>query len=393
MVLQQLAKLLYSRPHPRISPANSLLARSILLVSSDIHEAALSNSQYLAQKDLKEMQEKRLLRLIGHAQNTSPFYAEYLRGVHSLDDFHRLAPVRKEDMRRAFDDRRLINRDLSGFAIPQFTSGSTGVPFHFFMDKNMLARRRSMYRRLLSWTGKTEGDIVVLLMPREHPGLETENSLFACGSPQDIENLRDELYRSLEGRSVILQSRMSQLRRLAQLLEEEGKHFNFKAIISYTEELLPDTRRYLERVFQAPVFNYYACNELGPIAQECEFHDGLHVNSEWAYVEIENQDNKHVSGEEAGDVVLTDFENEVMPFVKYKLGDRGRWIDGPCRCGRTLPRLKIEGREDHAFLLSNGKIGYFAELMWPVVQRINKILQYQIIRRSMADFAIKLKPA
>ena len=44
--------------------------------------------------------------------------------------------------------------------------------------------------------------------------------------------------------------------------------------------LLEPERQVIERVFRAPVFNRYGCEEVSLIASECERHAGLHLNVE-----------------------------------------------------------------------------------------------------------------
>ena len=393
MLWQFLAKSLISRPHPRLLSEYRIFPEFISSLSSDIYEYALQGTQYLPQKDLKKIQRKRLIRLIKRARSCIPFYAEYFKNLKLIEVFSHLPLITKKEMRNAFNSRMCLDQNLKVFGIPQFTSGSTGIPFQFFMDTNMLARRVAIYRRMLSWCGKKNTDIVILLMPKMHPGLENEVTFFQCADPEEVEKKLISLYALFENRSIILQSRTSHLVCLAKFLERDKKKFNFKALISYTEMLLPETRTYLERIFGAPIFNYYACNEIAAIAQECEFHDGLHVNSEWVFVEIVDEANNPLPPGKIGYILVTSFDNEVMPFIKYKLGDKGYWLPDACRCGRTLPRIRVEGREDNSFILLSGKIGYLATLMWPLVQRVDKILQYQVIRRSINDFVVRIKPA
>lgn len=392
MLLQFLSNFLISRPHPRILTEYRIFPKLISSLSSDLYEYALQDTQYLPPKNLEEIRRKRLIRLIKRARSYVPFYTEYFKNLKLIEVFSHLPPITKNEMRNAFNSRICLDQNLRAFGIPQFTSGSIGIPLHFFMDTNMLSRRAAIYRRMLSWCGKKNTDTVILLMPKIHPGLENEVTFFQCADPEEIEIKLISLYALFGNHSIILQSRTSHLVRLAKFLERDKKKFNFKALISYTEMLLPETRAYLEQIFGTPIFNYYACNEIAAVAQECEFHDGLHVNSEWVLVEIVDEANNPLPPGKIGYILVTSFDNEVMPFIKYKLGDKGCWLPGTCQCGRTLPRIHMEGREDNSFILPNGNIGYFATLMWPIVKQINKIFQYQVIRRSMTDFVIKLRP-
>ena len=252
--------------------------------------------------------------------------------------------------------------------------------------------RVAVYRRLLRWVGKESSDYVVRLMPREHPGLEREGILFKCGGPKDIEENTNAIYDLLAGKLVVLQSRVSYLVCLAQCMERDKKSFRFKAIISYTEQLFPEVRAYLEKVFQCPVFNYYASNEITAIGQECEKHDGFHINSEWALVEVVDDFGRLIEDGRYGRIIVTSLWNHVMPFIRYEIGDIGYWVQHPCACGRTLPRIKIEGRKNDSFLLPNGKTGILGALMWPLISNINKVFQYQVVRYSPTRYEVRIVP-
>lgn len=295
-------------------------------------------------------------------------------------------------MRKQFEAETCISKKLADYKIPFHTSGSTGIPFYFFLDKNMFAMRKAVYRRLLSWAGKTKNDTVVFLMPRLSPGLEGENTFLKCDDPDHLDNILPSLYRVFENRSVILQSRTSNLIRLAQRFEKVNMKFKFKALISFTEQLSPAARAYITKIFKAPVFDHYGSNEIQGLGQECAYHDGFHVNSEWVQVDIIDKQGKNLPAGKEGRVVLTHYDNEVMPFIRYDIGDEGYMLSDPCPCGRTLPRIKINGRKVNSFLLPNGKVGHFFSLIHPISLLVHKIKQYQVVRRSEHEFDIKLVP-
>ncbi len=392
MLSNWISNIILRNLQPRVFVSHGKLNKISSPLLVDLYDFIFSRSQYFSPESLEMIQRRRLEQIIDRARSSNAFYGEYLKNISTVKDFFSLKPITKETLRNASDCGLLRNEKLKEFAIPQDTSGSTGVPLSFFLDKNMLARRRAIYRRMLSWIGKTDEDFVVLLMPRHHPGLESEALLFQCGSPVQLEKDFGKLCSILENKSVILQSRASHLVRLAQILEKNVPKISFKAVISYTEELHPPVRDYLVKILDAPVFNYYASNEITAIGQECEIREGFHINSEWVLVEVVGKDCRPLPAGERGDIVITSFDNEVFPFIRYKIGDRGYWIKESCSCGRTLPRLEVEGRDIFSFLLPNGQAGYFYELIYPIAKLISKIKQYQVIRHAPHRFTIRIVP-
>jgi phenylacetate-CoA ligase len=142
-----------------------------------------------------------------------------------------------------------------------------------------------------------------------------------------------------------------------------------KAVISSTEVLHDRMRETIERVFGCNVFDSYGCREVSQIATECESHNGLHIVFENQYVELDGQE-----------IVITNLNNYLMPFIRYKVGDLASAIDySPCSCGRHSPRLvSLMGRDNDNIELPNGKVinGEFFEFLF---FGIPSVIQYQVI--------------
>ena len=361
-------------------------------LSAELYEQILAATQYLPGDKLDEIQRELLASIIKYARNHVPFYREYLESVRTIEDFDMLPPVSKERMRQEFDKKTVIAESWADFGLLQFTSGSTGVPFRFFLDKRFASRALARYRRMTKWCGRTETDSVVRLMPRDFFGHEDTDTFLKCADPEDLKRQLPALLDLWRRKSIILLSRTSHLTRLAQLLEPLDTKPKFKALISCAEQLYPNVRRYIERVLNAPVFNYYGSNETTAIGFECQYHDGFHVQSELVYVEILGEDNRRLHAGEVGDIVVTVFDNRVMPFIRYKIGDRGYWSDRPCPCGRMLPRIYIEGRDTNAFSLPDGRVGHFASLIHPISAMVERVEQYQVDRLSPENFLLKIVP-
>jgi phenylacetate-coenzyme A ligase PaaK-like adenylate-forming protein len=46
-----------------------------------------------------------------------------------------------------------------------------------------------------------------------------------------------------------------------------------------------------------------------------------------------------------------------MPMLRYDIGDLGRWIEGPCGCGRATRRFELMGRSDDVLNFGAAKLG------------------------------------
>ena len=153
----------------------------------------------------------------------------------------------------------------------------------------------------------------------------------------------------------------------------------------------------LEDVFRCKVFNRYGSKEFsGALAQECDSFEGLHVNSTLCYLEIVDEDNEPVGVGEEGKILITDFNNYVMPFIRYDIGDTA--IKGPelSECGRVFPIVKnILGRKGGFFISKN-------DVKIPFLPIANKIFgdprygpyvyNFQFIQKNKSTIVLKMVP-
>ena len=128
------------------------------------------------------------------------------------------------------------------------------------------------------------------------------------------------------------------------------------SIVTSAEILEKEDRDLLEQVFSCPVYNRYGCREVSVLASECSAHSGLHVMAEGLYLEIETPNGPAAPGE-MGAVLVTDLLNGAMPLIRYRIGDMAAWADGPCPCGRGLPRLeRVAGRVTDFLIGADGRL-------------------------------------
>jgi phenylacetate-coenzyme A ligase PaaK-like adenylate-forming protein len=92
----------------------------------------------------------------------------------------------------------------------------------------------------------------------------------------------------------------------------------------------------IERAFGVRPFDLYGTTE-GLWGVDCEHHDGIHLFEDWSIVEV-------VEGDR---LLVTNLFNRTLPLIRFEISDVTTLDRAPCRCGRTLPRLRaIRGRLD-----------------------------------------------
>jgi phenylacetate-CoA ligase len=116
----------------------------------------------------------------------------------------------------------------------------------------------------------------------------------------------------------------------------------------------PKIRDFIACVFACAAFEEYGTHEFAGIAAECEAHNGLHVCMSDFIVEIV-KNGRHAAEGELGHILITDLKNRVMPFIRYKVGDVGRFYASKCSCGRESIRVFVEGRIEDLVVAPNGR--------------------------------------
>jgi phenylacetate-CoA ligase len=142
--------------------------------------------------------------------------------------------------------------------------------------------------------------------------------------------------------------------------------------------------------FDCDVFDTYGCSETGFIACDCEKHDGLHLFMDLYHVEI-CRNGKLAAPGELGKIYLTDLTNKAMPWIRYDIGDVGRYFIDDHRCGRHSIRLQVEGRVQDTLSNRNGEL-FTSDQVFDFFHAFGEIDNFQLIERSKGEFDLLVVP-
>lgn len=168
--------------------------------------------------------------------------------------------------------------------------------------------------------------------------------------------------------------------------------------IELSGEMLDEkTELMLREAFQAQISNVYATQETGPIAASCTYGN-LHIFSENVALQV-IRDGKSVMDEE-GDIYVTSLQNNAMPLVRLKTGDKGVLLSKSCSCGQSAPVLRLTKGRDCSFIVtvSGRKISAFmlrslAEYANEEVSRCLEHIQFRQTGCDSMDVILGVKPA
>ncbi len=342
------------------------------------HYRDLKASQWLTPQAVRELQERRLRRLIQHAYQHVGYYRERMDAlglkpsdISSLADLGKLPLLSKDDVREnLYFDLLAANKDNRRIW-KIATSGSTGEPFICFADRSQLEVRWAATLRSMEWTGYRFGDRQARLwhqtigmrwhqVVREWIDAFFNRRIFIPAFEMTEADVARAIRRIRRHRPVLVDGYAECFNYLADFAKGHGLRGPSPAprgIISSAQALPDESRAIIEQAFATRVFDKYGSREFSGIAYECEAHQGHHVVAENYIVEI-LKDGAPASPGEMGEVIVTDLNNMCMPFIRYRIGDLAIAVDPDeaCPCGRGLPRIgRIEGRVQSIIIGADGR--------------------------------------
>jgi phenylacetate-CoA ligase len=190
----------------------------------------------------------------------------------------------------------------------------------------------------------------------------------------------------------VIQSYASYLSLLYAYLMERGEPFHNPKVILYYGDAMPESvKRMFEKELKIPVFGYYGAAEAMGIGFDCEYHTGLHINTDIYPIRILNSDGRPLPEGESGDVVISNLVNRGTVLLNYRLGDISAALPVHCQCGRSLPLISYPpGRRDDVIQLPSGKIVH--PLILRFIFEHEEVWEYQVVQRTRTSFEALVVP-
>lgn len=362
--------------------------------------AWLNKTQWWSKEELEELQNKKLRALVDHAYRNVPYYHKIFReqnlhpeDIKSKEDLQKLPILTKETIRKNLPDLLARNMD-KGSIMERCSSGSTGEPMKYYIDKNTYSSGWAQTFRCWSWAGYNLGDpyVKISMNPRTtlikkiQDKLLNTNYIYAMGITEN--NIIQELNKIKNFNPKIIRGYASYIYGIAKLMEKVDIDYSGATIVTTGDMLFSHYRKVIEKQFNCKILDGYG-GEGTPIAFECELHEGYHISDEDVMVEFIKEE-KHVSPEETGEIVLTNLNNFAMPFIRYKINDLGRFSEECCSCGRGLSLMKsIEGRDTDIVVTPNGDfvvVHFFTFLF----EHIEGVDQFQVVQEKIDKIFVKI---
>lgn len=335
--------------------------------------------------DPEEREEKiilpKLQAQLRYAYEKSPFYRGKWdkAGIHpedirSLEDFERIPFVTKDEIRQDQIEHPPFGSNLcvdqKELARVQGTSGTTGKPTAFGIGKGDIERIAEAHARIMWGFGVRQDDIVFIgsffslywgswgaLLGCERLGAAAFP--FGAGVPGQSERALDWMR---EVKPTVFYGTPSYSLYLAEKAKAKGinpsKEFNFRILFFSGEPGagVPSTKKRIEDTYGGICIDSGSTAEMTPWMSncECQYRQGMHLWQDIVYAElVDLRTKKRVPYGKEGTTVYTHLERTSQPMIRFWSGDISMWVNDPCPCGRTYPRLPkgIYGRADDMFIV------------------------------------------
>ncbi len=345
---------------------------------------------------MASLQRRRFRETLKLASRT-PFYSKQFRR-RNIDVSKITHPAQLGDFFTTSDDLKEYGADtfLAGRPDTVFeTTGTTSaVPKHIFFSNRELNQMGRMSALGLYQLGLRREDKILSAFDVSFwvsPAVvRTALQYLGCFHAEAGKISPLEFYeRAVNYKPTVIFGEPSWIVRLTEIAEKRGT-WGLKFMFAGGENIAEDTRREVERVWNAPFhLNYGQTEAFGVIGVECAEHDGYHRNDMNFFFETpeSNEDGE-------GELVYTTLTRDVMPLIRYRSTDVTRMIEEPCKCGLFAKRIaKIRGRVDEMIVCGMGNISpwVFAELMNGVSNATDEwqVRVWHENRRDVVDIQIE----
>ena len=377
--------------NPQRTPLDAWLAAKLGLPAGvDLDQASLAAYRL-----------DRLKRTVAHARLNSPFYRDRLAGLpedfpHGLEDFSALPFITAADLRAHHLAMLCVSQDRVARVVTLTTSGTTAAPKRLYFSDADLERTLDFFHHGMS-TMVGPGGKVLILLPGSRP--DSVGDLLARSLARmdvmgvvhgPVLDVGEAVARTAELGADCLVGIPVQVLAMAEHPDGNLLAGKVKSVLLTTDYVPQALARRVERAWGCEVFEHYGMTETGlGGGVDCRAHQGYHLRAADLYCEVIDPDRGRIlPPDRKGELVVSTLTREAMPLLRYRTGDWGRLLDGPCSCGGFTPRLaRVPGRLSNSLDMGCGAILPMWELD-EALFAVPGLLDYRVGRAAKSSRSI-----
>ncbi len=353
-----------------------------------------------------------LKQIVNFCYENVKFYRNNLKALNLLpkdikfiEDLSKLPIIDKKTINQNYND--FFPKNLNNIKyIERSTGGTTGTPMRYRITKYERNLAGALtYRRWKRANYKIGDRILIIggssIIPNKNTYLKDlitrtiRNAFYLDSFNLSEKILRNEIDRINKFQPKFIYGYPSAIEFFGRWLYNNGYSLNgIRGIVTTSETLYQHIRVKIENYYGISVFDNYGLNDGGISAGECKKKEGLHIDTERSILDVVDNNNNNIIGEE-GEIIATSLFNYAMPFIRYRTGDVG--ILSPttyeCECGINSPILEsIKGRTVDILITPEGNFvhgWYFLYIFWNYCKGI---ISYKIEQNNKEEINIYIVP-
>lgn len=369
----------------------------------------LEENQWLSPDEVRELQWRKLLKLLKHAYENVPYYHDlfkkhniYPDEINTPNDFSRIPILTKETLRKNMQNILAVNHSKP-LTLAK-TSGATGIPLKLYKDRRATGYANAAMYRGHRWYGLDIGSKEAMLYGvsinlKERLKTKAKDSLLNRFREREYNLYPETLNRfyqvMLRRKPEYLMGFTSMVYQFALFMKEnalDGKILNLKMVKCTCETISEFQRALIESVFGCQLVSEYGATETGLIAFQCP--SGCHhLMADCTYTEFVEAGLKN-GNSLPSKIIVTDLNNYSFPIIRYDVGDMGTNSDKICECGRGLPLIgKVVGRTADVVVTPDRKYLHsimFYYVMKDLADKYGGVGQFKVYQEAINKIRIKI---
>ena len=353
----------------------------------------------MSREEQDRFQQEKLKEIVKFAKENCPAYRELYKDIdvnnfrledlpavtkpyimEHYDDFLSDRRVKKAELDAFTENSVNVGKEYLGKYLISKTSGSTGYPFTYLMDKNFkdestaeviragLASKFPVVYLYSTTTYSISGAMV--------KDTKSIKSMHLIDMSEPIAAIVEKLNK-IKPKMVF--SYTSAVDILASEQENGRLSISPKLIVCISEMLNENEREYFTKVFSCPVRSVYGMTEMYFLAYECD-EPKMHIENPYAIVEPVDEENRRVKDGEVSDkILLTNLSNKILPLIRYEIGDRVIYHNGGCACGSKRPYVELSGRSFSNLVEFEGDVKPSVIMIHTYMEVVKDVLSFQLI--------------
>ena len=362
--------------------------------------------------DLKELQLKRLRRLITQVYKNNKYYKQKLskagvrpESIKTLQDLEKMPFLTKQDLREYYPFG-LVCTEMDDIIEVHASSGTTGKPVVGPYTKNDVDLWGEVMARSLWANGLRRQDI---MQNSYGYGLFTGAHGFEKGAQKigamvitiSSGNTKRQIDVMKDFGSTAIACTPSYSLYMAEVAEEQGydpaSDFSLRLGLFGAEAWSEEMRTNVEKRWGITAHEHYGLTEIiGPgVVSECS-EKKLHVNADHFLPEIiDPRTGETLEPGEEGELVFTTLTKEAFPAIRFRTKDLAMLSEDACKCGRTLPiQSRIKGRSDDMMKVK-GVIVFPSQIEAALMKVPGVSDNYQIVKTKkgeIVELSVEVEP-